>query len=263
MTIDAATNTIDPRRLPFASGAFNVRDLGGLPTEDGGNLARGLVYRADGLHRLPSAEVERLAAAGIRTVVDLRTSGELEIAASVRGEGIAVLHLPVLREVWPHDAFSEEETADPVAFLVARYVEMLDEGRAAIAAIFGLLADEERRPLAFHCSAGKDRTGVVAALVLGLLGVPDDVIAEDYAASAEAMDQLVAWVREHRPESADAMAAQPKAILSCPAEAMHGFLDRVRSDFGSIDGYLAEIGVPEATIAAIRAALTTPPSSAS
>lgn len=254
MTIDADA---DPRRLAFASGAFNVRDLGGLPVGDDAQLARGRVFRADGLHRLPTEEIERLALAGIRTVVDLRTRGELEVAASMRGDrdGIAVLHLPLLRDIWPADAFSEEETADPVAFLVARYIEMLDEGRDAIGAIFDLLADEARRPLAFHCSAGKDRTGVVAALVLDVLGVPGDIIAADYAASAEAMDQLVSWVREHRPESADAMAAQPKAMLSCPAEAMDEFLEHIRRTWGSVEGYLDAIGVPTSTLAAVRAAL--------
>lgn len=246
------------RHLTFAAGAFNVRDLGRLRTSDGQRVRPGLVYRADGLHRLPVADVERLAEAGIRTVVDLRTSGELEVAASVQGAGIVVLHLPVLRAVWPADAFSVDETADPVAFLIARYIEMLDEGREAIAAIFEVLASESRRPLAFHCSAGKDRTGVVAALLLGLLGVPDEVIADDYAISAAAMEKLVAWVREHRPESADAMAAQPAAMLSCPADAMHGFLDHVRTAWGSIDAYLADIGVPADTIATVREALLEP-----
>jgi protein-tyrosine phosphatase len=243
------------RNVAFAAGAFNVRDLGGLRTETGAPLRRGLVYRADGLHRLPVEEVERLAELGVRTVVALRTTDELETAASVRASGIAVLHLLVLREVWPHDAYGEAETADPVSFLVARYLEMLDEGRAAIGAVFELLATSSRRPLAFHCSAGKDRTGVVAALLLSALGVGDDAIASDYAASAAAMEKLVAWVRERRPEAADAMNAQPKAILSCPEEAMHGFLSALRTRYGSVEGYLAGVGVSEATMASVHTAL--------
>ncbi len=95
-------------------------------------------------------------------------------------------------------------------------------------------------------------------LLVGLLGVPDDVIADDYAISADAMEKLVAWVREHRPESADAMTAQPAAILSCPAEAMLGFLDHVRTAWGSIDAYLTDVGVPEETITTVRAALLEP-----
>jgi protein tyrosine/serine phosphatase len=244
------------RRLAFEHGCFNARDLGGLVTEDGRRLRAGVVYRADGLHRLPPGEVERLAAAGIRTVVDLRTAAELEVAPSFRGpDGIEVRHLPVLQAVWPKDEFGPEIDDDPVAFLVDRYAEMLDEGRDAIAAVFALLADPDRRPLAFHCSAGKDRTGVVAGLVLGLAGVPDDDIAEDYASSAEAMADLVAWIRRVRPQAATSMDEQPAAFLSCPADAMHGFLDVVRTRFGSVRSYLDSIGVPAATIAAVRDAL--------
>jgi protein-tyrosine phosphatase len=244
------------RRVPFAAGAFNVRDLGGLRTSDGRSLRRGVAYRADGLHRLPPEEVRRLADLGVRTVVDLRTASEIEVAASVvAAEPVVVVHLPILQEVWPHDAFDEADTADPVAFLVARYLEMLEEGASAIGAIFGLLAEPERRPLAFHCSAGKDRTGVIAALLLAVAGVPDDEIAEDYTTSAAAMAKLVEWVEARSPEAADAMAKQPAAFLSCPPEAMHVFLDRVRERWGSVEGYLDSIGVDGATVAAVRAAL--------
>ena len=257
MTTRALTSA--ERRFAFEHGCFNARDLGGLVTGDGRRLRSGVVYRADGLHRLPPGEVERLAAAGIRTVVDLRTAAELEAAPSFGGaEGIEVHHLPVLREVWPRDQFGPEIDDDPVGFLVDRYAEMLDEGRDAIAAVFALLADPTRRPLAFHCSAGKDRTGVVAGLVLGLAGVPDDDIADDYASSAEAMAELVAWIKQHRPQAATAMDDQPAAFLSCPADAMHGFLDVVRSRFGSVGSYLASIGVPDETVTAVLDALVEP-----
>ena len=251
--------TAGERRFAFEHGCFNARDLGGLVTVDGRRLRSGVVYRADGLHRLPPGEVERLAAAGIRTVVDLRTAAELEVAPSFASVGdIEVHHLPVLREVWPRDQFGAEIDDDPVGFLVARYSEMLDEGRDAIAAVFALLADPARRPLAFHCSAGKDRTGVVAGLVLGLAGVPDDDIADDYASSAEAMAELAAWIRRYRPQAATSMDDQPAAFLSCPAPAMHGFLDIVRSHFGSVASYLASIGVRDETVAAVLDALVEP-----
>jgi protein tyrosine/serine phosphatase len=107
-------------------------------------------------------------------------------------------------------------------------------------------------PLVFHCSAGKDRTGVTAALILGLLGVPDDQIAADYAHTALAMDELIAWVRAQSPEAADSMTDQPKTFLSCPKEAMSGFLAELGQRFGSVEGYVETIGVPEATVATLR-----------
>lgn len=243
------------RHVPFAAGAFNVRDLGGLSTLSGDPLRRGVAYRADGLHRLPAEEVRRLAELGVRTVVDLRTAGELEVAASIQADGIVVLHLPVLREVWSQgDDLARPAIDDAVSFLVDRYLEMLVEGRVAIATIFELLATEGCRPLAFHCSAGKDRTGVIAALVLSVVGVRDDDIADDYTTSAAAMAKLVDWVRSQRPEAADAMNAQPSAFLACPPEAMHVFLARVRTRWGSVEGYLRSIDVEAATIAAVRQA---------
>jgi protein-tyrosine phosphatase len=244
------------RHVPFAAGAFNVRDLGGLRTIGGEVLRRGVVYRADGLHRLPPDEIRRLAALGVRTVVDLRSAGELATAASIEAEDIVVLHLPVLRDTWSHDAFADgERTVDAVSFLVDRYLEMLDEGAAAIGSVFELLGTEGCRPLAFHCSAGKDRTGVIAALLLASVGVADDDIADDYTTSAAAMAKLVDWVRTQRPEAADAMARQPAAFLSCPPEAMHVFLARVRLRWGSVDRYLDSIGVGAPTRAGVRAAL--------
>jgi protein-tyrosine phosphatase len=254
--------TAAERRLAFEHGCFNARDLGGLVTTEGRRVRPGVVYRADGLHRLPAPEIERLAEAGIRTVVDLRTHDELEAAPSValgdRDEPIEVRHLPVIDKVWPRELFGPEIDDDPVGFLVARYVEMLDEGATAIAEVFALLADPARRPLAFHCSAGKDRTGVVAALVLGLVGVGDDDIAEDYAHSAEAMAELIDWIRTNRPQAATSMDEQPKAYLSCPADAMHGFLDALRQRHGDVASYLGSIGVPAATIAAVRDAVLEP-----
>lgn len=252
---DLSSATSGDRHVPFEAGAFNVRDLGGLRTIGGESLRRGVAFRADGLHRLPADEIERLAALGVRTVVDLRTAGEIDVAASMTAEDIAVVHLPVLRDVWSHeDLGADAAPMEAVTFLVERYLEMLEEGAEAIAAIFALLAHEGSRPLAFHCSAGKDRTGVIAALLLSSLGVPDDDIAEDYTTSAAAMDKLVEWIRAQRPEAADAMAKQPAVFLSCPPEAMHVFLARLRERWGSVRAYLASIGVESSTLESVRAA---------
>jgi protein-tyrosine phosphatase len=135
---------------------------------------------------------------------------------------------------------------------------MLDEGGEAIAAAFTILASAARLPAVFHCSAGKDRTGVLAALVLSALGVPDDVIAADYHLSALAVDQLVAWLKATRPELTEEMARQPKAFLSCPPEAMHAFLDALRARHGSIEAYLMGIGVESEVLARLRQVLLEP-----
>src|SRR5205807_3302088 len=121
------------------------------------------------------------------------TGGERDEVGAFGAEGIDVIHLPVLREIWDRDLLTE--TDDPVEFLVARYLEMLDEGADSLAAAVEIIASEPRRPLLFHCAAGKDRTGVLASLLLEVVGVGDDTIAEDYHLSAEGMQRMVEWVR--------------------------------------------------------------------
>jgi protein-tyrosine phosphatase len=112
-------------------------------------------------------------------------------------------------------------------------------------------------PLVFHCAAGKDRTGVVAAIVLDVLGVGDEDIADDYSLSRLGMDRFKAWILETYPEAADAMSDQPQAFLDAPAEAMHLFLSGLRERYGSADEYAAAHGVSADVLDAVRENLLT------
>lgn len=246
--MDAALGT----RHVACESAFNVRDLGGYPTADGSRTKWGTVYRADGLHRASVEDVERLGGLGWRTVIDLRTFAELEQGA-FRCEGTEVVHLPVLGQVW--DTTEIDHETDPVEYLVARYLEMVTEGAVAFATAFEILSAPGRRPAVFHCSAGKDRTGVLAALVLAAVGVDDHVIASDYALSAAAMQRIVEWYGRNEPGRTDVMAQQPRALLACPAEAMLEFLARLRQRHGTVNEYLLGAGVPAAALARLRAQL--------
>lgn len=244
---------VEPRRVPLEN-VFNLRDLGGYPTSGGGRVRAGVLFRADGLNRLSDSDARVVRTLGIRTVVDLRTLAEREQwgAAPAHLFEARSLHLPLISELWP--TFEVTDDHDPVAYLIERYHEMTVEGSESLATLIQLVATEsESVPLVFHCSAGKDRTGVAAALLLGLLGVPDDQIAADYAHSAVAMDDLVAWVRAHDPSGADSMTTdQPATFLSCPAEAMAGFLAQLRDRLGSVEKYAHSIGVDADTIDALR-----------
>ncbi|MEJ7764003.1 MAG: tyrosine-protein phosphatase [Acidimicrobiales bacterium] len=245
---------LSPGRHISCDGAFNIRDIGGYRTTSGRDVRRQAVYRADGLHRVPPAGAHALEHLGWRTVIDLRTTGEVD-AGSFAAEGVVVVNLPILRATW---GIPDAPVTDPVAFLSSHYLQMLDEGAAAIAASFAILSSPVRLPAVFHCSAGKDRTGVLAALVLSVLGVPDEVVAADYHLSGPAVERLVAWLSAAKPDLSEEMSRQPRSLLSCPPEAMHAFLTALRSRFGSIEGYLTGIGVEARELADLRRIMLEP-----
>jgi protein-tyrosine phosphatase len=245
-----------PRRIALER-AFNFRDLGGYSADLGRTVYWGRVYRADGIHRIEGVDLARVAALGIRTVLDLRTRGELNDHGRVHAESMNATyhHLPLLESVWERDLYGAEH--DAVDFLAARYVAMLDQGADSIVTALSAIVDRDRLPLVFHCSAGKDRTGVLAAVLLSVLGVSDDDIAADYALSRTAMREMAEWVRVERPESYETMAAQPPAFLDAPPLAIRRFLASARAIHGSLTEYVVAFGFPPDGVAALRDALLT------
>ncbi len=250
--LELATNHPD-RHLGF-EGSFNFRDLGGYATTDGRTVRWRTLFRADAVHRLPDSELDQLADFGLRTVVDLRTVSEVESGhLDDPSRNFTHVHLDVLGEVWkPRDL---DEDADARVVLGDLYVDMLDIGAPALAGAFNTLADSRNLPAVFHCAAGKDRTGVLAAMVLSTIGVADHVIVADYALSGRNMSELLERLKRERPEALTAMNEQPSAYLAAPPEAMARLLDHVNSEFGSMTGYARSIGIESDAIDALSASL--------
>jgi protein-tyrosine phosphatase len=151
-----SAETFEQRRIRFQR-VFNVRDLGGLPVAGGGRTRFGHLYRADGVHRLDGDDLEVARGLGLKTVLDLRTTYEIEQRNRFPVEKLSVdwHHLPLITQVWSMDSLRPEGPATD--FLVDRYLEMLDVGRRSIVRALELVADGS--PALFHCAAGKDRTG--------------------------------------------------------------------------------------------------------
>jgi len=244
--------TVDAERHVAFDHVFNFRDLGGYETVDGRSVQWRTLFRADGVHRMT---IDDIAPLGVRTVLDLRTPTELDERGRFTHDSVGYHHLPILDKTWDRDALNVE--VDAAEFLATRYLEMLDEGAGSIGRALHILADRSSLPLVFHCAAGKDRTGVVAAIVLDVLGVRDDDIAADYSLSRLGMDRFRAWILETYPEAADAMSDQPQAFLAAPAEAMHLFLAGLRDRHGSVGDYVASLGVSDDVIGAVRENLLT------
>ena len=255
-TVEAMTAaTARPVRHIELERAFNFRDLGGYPTADGHMTKWQTLYRADGIHRISEADVARLQPLGLKTVIDLRTPDEIEQHGRFPLEAYAVdyHHLPVLDVVWTPDEI--QSFGDSPTFLVDRYREMLVIGEGALGMSLRLLAEIETYPAVFHCAAGKDRTGIVAALVLALVGVPDEVIAEDYALSREGVARMIEWAIENMPEARERMKSAPAAMMGAEPESILALLEHIRAEHGSMEAYVGTLGVDDAHIARLRAAL--------
>lgn len=239
---------------------YNVRDLGGHRTAGGFTTAAGVLFRADGLHRASPSDTRRLLSLGIRTVVDLRSDGERRAEGVFAAPTVSVHHAPLLERVWGEGERPEwaGEDLDGPGLLAALYEWLLSERSAAIATAVTALAEADG-PAAFHCSAGKDRTGLVAALVLSTCGVGAEAIAADYATSAAAMANLQSWYRENDPRSPVAgpasstgdgepdRAEAARAIAHVGAEptTMLRTLEVVAERWGSSRRYLIAAGVAE------------------
>ena len=248
----------DPRRLVGLDGVHNFRDLGGYPA-DGGETPWQMVYRADGLHRLSTDDVANLRGRGLSSVIDLRT--EVEIAERgrypIEDHAVAYHHLPVLDRTWAKEDLPAVDTDRD--FLLWAYRDMLRVGGDKLAAALRVIAEPDSTPLVFHCAAGKDRTGLLAALLLELLGVPDEYIVADYGKTAEGMERMKVWALAQSPEAAERFAEVPPHFFASPPAVMQALFDELRAEHGSITDYVWGLGVSDQTIDALRGRLIVRP----
>ena len=191
------------RVLPLQGGR-NFRDLGGYRTADGRSVKWGLLYRSGQMHDLTAADYTYLQKRGIRTVCDFRDTGERTREPTLWPAG---QRPKVLSDDYTLDVSAMKLPGDPagwtreqvVTAMTATYPQLLDQFNGQYARMFAeLLAGDV--PLAFHCTAGKDRTGVAAALLLTALGVPRTTVVEDYLLSNQHMAPMPAhptgfWAR--------------------------------------------------------------------
>ena len=166
--------------------------------------------------------------------------------------------------IWDPGQAPAETSGAPVAdFLLQRYIEMIDGAGARIGDIFAILADLDALPAVFHCAAGKDRTGILAALLLSSLGVADDDVVADYALTGEAVPRmLAAWkdAAAARPATDAEVAATPTpaAFLAAEPDAMAALLMLIREVHGSTRDYVRTLGVSDAMLADLEAVLLEP-----
>ncbi len=235
------------RRHLRVDGTFNLRDVGGYPTHAGDSVAWRTLFRSDSLHRLDSQGTAELAGLDLRTIVDLRADIEVEQRPSaVAGLPARTVRAPIVRD---------PTGLPPLTGLGAEYRYMIDECGDSIAAAVRELCAPGALPALVHCAAGQDRTGIVIALVLAVLGVPDELIGADYSLSSVYLDPDSTAVigRLKATGLGDNVTAE---LLSSPAGLILNVLAWARAvGGGSVYGYLTAHGVGAAGLAALRSAL--------
>jgi protein-tyrosine phosphatase len=245
----------DPARLVTLEAVHNFRDLGGYATADGRTTLWRTLYRADGLYRLTPADVAALEPLGLRTVIDLRSAPELDERGRfpVDAHPVVYHHLPIVDKTWAHGDAPEYERDED--FLIWAYQDMLTVGAPNFARAFEVLAEPGALPAVFHCAAGKDRTGLLAALLLGSLGVSHDDIVADYALTVEGMARFREWAAREWPEWTERMASIPPAFTAALPEAMSHIIDELCAEHGTIRNYVRSIGVGDDTLATLESVL--------
>ncbi len=230
--------------------AHNVRHLGGHPTARGRETTATDLIRSGSLHELTDAGVAALGALGVRVVVDFRSDVEHERypTPDLSASDINVIKAPVFQTDASPGALARVESFPGYA---ATYRQFLTDGGRAFRTLFETLAMAET-PVLFHCAAGKDRTGVAAALLLDLAGVPDEHIVADYALSTTELEPIVEERMDRFKEYGISIETGRK-MMAAPPRDMELTLDFIRSRWGSAAGYMGSLGLAPATIDAVRA----------
>jgi protein-tyrosine phosphatase len=247
------TELVRDRLVPF-EGAHNFRDLGGYPSELGGSTRWGVLYRAAGLAEMTEADVRELVdELGVKTVFDLRRDDEREMAP----DPVPTVHVCLMSQVLAKAPMPDRgEMVDRdhgVQFMRLLYSGLLAHAADEIGRLVGMLVEDDTLPAVFHCTAGKDRTGVVAAVVLRVLGVDREGVLDDF----ELTDRYV--TREHHEELFQRMLERgmgPEAaagMLAAPRASMAAALDLLDAEYGGIEAYLrGPAGVDDATLGRLR-----------
>lgn len=240
-------------------GAMNLRDVGGYTAADGQTVRRGMVFRSDHLADLTDDDLDELTDRAIRTVVDLRRHDEVDERPTRLWPGVLErVHLPMVGDEAGARGLVDRMKAGEITVFgdddVARtYSEILARHADSFASVLTLIADLDRVPLVFHCTAGKDRTGLTTALLHSLLGVERSDVVHDFDLSNRYRCER--RIEQLRPEleaaGVDVDAIRP--ALTAPVAALQAALDELDSRYGGPERYLREAGgMPDDVVDVLR-----------
>ncbi|EAQ04920.1 hypothetical protein OB2597_06540 [Pseudooceanicola batsensis HTCC2597] len=235
------TVTLDTVALPYA-GVHNIRCLGGYPTGRGGTTRADAIWRGCALTGIGDTEREDLLTRGLATIIDLRRADEIAAAPNpLAGDPrVSYVNIPLFDGLAPLDRMAEE--AGGGFNMGIRYRRALDDCQDNMARVMRTIADAPPGGLYFHCTAGKDRTGLIAMLLLSNAGVDREIVIAEYALTerlgASLMDRLRTGIRARgaTPERTD-------RILASEPETMRAVMDHLDKTYGGPVSYLDHIGI--------------------
>ncbi|WP_280383613.1 tyrosine-protein phosphatase [Nocardia wallacei] len=245
------------RRWVDLEAVDNVRDLGGLPVIGGGTTRFGVVYRSSTLQHATASDLATLLGPiGLRTVIDLRLPDEVarEGYGPLAAAPVRVANLPIRKS--PHSSLAARDLVPDRSRvdLVELYGQLVAGSAGELVAAARLVADSDRHAVVFHCAAGKDRTGVLAAVLLDAVGVPAEAIAADYELTNERMRRV-----RDRLDALPSYRGLPAAgtgILAVDPETMVRFLEDLHADHGGAAEWLRAQGLSARELEKLRAVLT-------
>jgi protein-tyrosine phosphatase len=232
------------------SGLVNFRDLGGHHAGDGVTRS-GRVFRSDSLaHAAPDDVVHLVEQRGVRTVVDLRGVAEVDAFPNLpmADAGVTIHHVPLIDPEKREQAGFDWETMS----LFDLYRFLLESAGSEFVEVLQIIAEPANHPLVFHCAAGKDRAGLIAATVLGLLEVDDEEIVADYAATEAALEALKERAMQRATDTGRPPAAR---FMTADAETMRETLAWLHAEHGGFEPYMLGHGLSDGELALLRASL--------
>jgi protein tyrosine/serine phosphatase len=245
---------VEGRAVPV-EGALNVRDLGGLTTTDGRQVLPGLVLRADSLSHLTDAGVATLVdEIGVRLIIDLRREEEIgfEGRGSIADHPVAYTNLSVRATGELRQDVAPDVAEIDLANIYELYVEHSSDSMVRAIA---KLADPTNLPAVVHCTVGKDRTGILVAILLDALGVEHDQIVADYAETAGNMEAVLARLRQSEMFREIELDRLPPELVSAEPDTMRRFLTEFTQQHGGAAHWLQAHGLDAAVLEQLRARL--------
>jgi protein-tyrosine phosphatase len=236
----------------------NFRDIGGYKTRKGQTVAWRRVFRCGEFRNMTQDDFKRLTnELGVVSVIDLRSGPELENNGKglLEGSEIKYCNIAFMTDDDPGANASRYAHCTNMGEFYLEMARQKDYGQRITEAL-EVIADPKNHPIVFHCAVGKDRTGMLASVLLSLLGVAEKDIIEDYALSEPYMDELLARLKNN-PQKNDPPLDIPEYFWKASPESMALFLTTLRQEYGSVEGYLKAMGMEPSLVKRLEKALLT------